>query len=245
MIFRSVLTAAALLVTANGLSACESTQDTSQRLSLNAKKLLNVEGLKVTKQNSQIKVASTATLHDQYGSAVVVNLVNSGKTQLNVPIAIALLGKKKKTIWDNSLAGLDISLISAAVVEPGRSFWVNNQIQSQELPSGSKAKVGISDTPLKAPLPKIVLSKEALNSDVSGAYLGGIITNNSKIPQKRLVISCISTSGSKIKAAGRAIIERLLPAPTKKPNLFRVYFIGNPKGGSLKCQAPPTTLTGE
>ena len=245
MILRFALTAAALLVAIGGMSACESTQDTSQRLSLNAKKLLNVEGLKVTKQNSQIKVVSTAALHDQYGSAIVVNLVNRGKTQLNVPIAVRLLGKGKKKIWDNSLPGLDTSLISAAAIEPGRSFWVNNQIQSQEDPRGAKAKVGISDTPLKTALPKITLSKEALNSDSSGAYLGGVITNNSKIPQKRIVISCISTSGSTIKAAGRGIIERLLPAPTKKPNLFRVYFIGNPKGGSLKCIAPPTTLTGD
>jgi len=245
MIFRLVLVAAALLVTVGGLSACESTQDTSQRLSLNAKKLLNVEGLKVTKQNARIKVSSTAVLHDQYGSAVVVNLTNSGKTQLGVPIAVKLTGKKKKKIWDNSLAGLDTSLISAAAVEPGRSFWVNNQIQSQEVPRSATAKVGISDTPLKTALPKIVLSKETLASDVSGAYLSGVITNNSKITQKRIVISCISSTGSTIKAAGRGIIERLQPAPTKKPNLFRVYFIGNPKGGSLKCIAPPTTLTGE
>jgi len=245
MILRFALTAAALLVAIGGMSACESTQDTSQRLSLNAKKLLNVEGLKVTKQNSQIKVVSTAVLHDQYGSAIVVNLTNSGKTQLSVPIAVKLLGKKKKKIWDNSLAGLDTSLISAAAIEPGRSFWVNNQIQSQEVPRSATAKVGISDTPLKSALPKIVLSDEKLNSDVSGAYLGGVITNKSKIPQKRIVITCLSSSGSKIKAAGRAIIERLLPAPTKKPNLFRVYFIGNPKGGSLKCEAPPTTLTGD
>jgi len=245
MIFRLVLVAAALLVTVGGLSACESTQDTSQRLSLNAKKLLNVEGLKVTKQNARIKVSSTAVLHDQYGSAVVVNLTNSGKTQLGVPIAVKLTGKKKKKIWDNSLAGLDTSLISAAAVEPGRSFWVNNQIQSQEVPRSATAKVGISDTPLKTALPKIVLSKETLASDVSGAYLSGVITNNSKITQKRIVISCISSTGSTIKAAGRGIIERLQPAPTKKPNLFRVYFIGNPKGGSLKCIAPPTTLTGD
>ena len=244
MIFRLAITAAALLATIGGLSACESTQETSQRLSLNAKKLLNVEGLKVTKQNARIKVSSTTVLHDEYGSAVVVNLNNSGKTQLAVPIAVKLLGKKKK-IWDNSLAGLDTSLISTAVVEPGRSFWVNNQIQSQEIPRSATAKVGISDTPLKTALPKIALSKEALNSDVSGAYLGGVITNNSKITQKRIVISCVSSRGSKIKAAGRAIIERLQPAPTKKPNLFRVYFIGNPKGGSMKCVAPPTTLTGE
>lgn len=245
MIFRFALATAALLVAIGGISACESTQETSQRLSLKAKKLLNVEGLKVTKQNSQIKVVSTSTLHDQYGSAVVVNLVNRGKAQLKVPIAVALLGKKKAKIWDNSLPGLDVSLISAAAVVPGRSFWVNNQVQSQAVPRSAKAKVGISETPLKAPLPKIEISKQVLRSDSSGAYLAGVITNKSKIAQKRIVISCVSVGGGKARAAGRAIIERLMPAPTPKPTLFRVYFIGNPKGGKLNCEAPPTTLTGE
>ncbi len=244
MTFRLVLTAAALFAVVAGLAACESTQETSQRLSRNSKKLLNVEGLKVTKRNAKIKVVSTATLHDQYGSAVFVELFNRGKTQRNVPIAVTLLDKKKKKVWDNSLAGLDSSLISAAAVEPGRSFWVNNQIQSPQTPRSAKAKVGISDTALKGALPRIVIKEDGLVDDVSGAYLAGVITNNSKIPQKRIVIYCISSSGNKIKAAGRAIIERLLPAPTKKPTLFRVYFIGNPEGGKLKCLAPPTTLTG-
>jgi hypothetical protein len=244
MILRLTTIAALCTTLLIGVSACESTQETSQRLSLNAKKLLNVEGLKITNQNKTIRVASTQALHDQYGSAVVVNLVNSGKTQLNVPIGVALLGKGKKKIWDNSTPGLDVSLISAAAVEPGSTFWVNNQIQSQENPRSATAKVGVSDAAPKAPLPQIKLTKEKLASDVSGAYLGGVVTNNSKIVQKRLVISCVSTSGQTVKAAGRAIIERLLPAPTKKPILFRVYFIGNPSGGSLKCEAPPTTLTG-
>ena len=91
MIWRLVVIVAAVIALAS-LAGCESTQETSQRLSLNAKKLLNEEGLKITKRNAQIKAVSVASIKDQYGTAVVVNLKNSGPTQLNVPIAIALIG---------------------------------------------------------------------------------------------------------------------------------------------------------
>ena len=245
MILRLLLASIVAAVLAAGMAACETTQQQSQRLSLNAKKLLNVDGLKIAKQNGQIKAVSAAAVNDKYGSAVVVNLVNSGPTQLNVPIAAVMIGKKRKNLWNNSIPGLDKSLISAAAVEKGKSFWVNNQIDLNVAPKRVKAKVGVSSERPKGPLPKLTLSDESFKADSSGVYLNGTITNRSKIVQKRLVISCISTAGGRLKAAGRSIIERLQPAPTPKPTRFRVYFIGNPKGGAMKCIAPPTTLTGD
>jgi len=245
MIMQRALAVVAVTTAAASLAACEATQETSKRLSKNAKKLLNAEGLKVTKQNGQIKVSSTESLSDANGTAVVVNLKNSGATQLNVPIAIAVLGRKKKKLIDNSLAGLDASLISAAAVEKGTSFWVNNQLQTSSKPQSVNAKIGASTERPKGPLPKILLSKLSFKTDVSGIYYSGIITNKSKIVQKRLVVSCVSRVGGRLKAAGRAIVERLMPAPTPKPTPIRVYFIGNPTGGAMSCQAPPTTITGE
>jgi len=94
-------------------------------------------------------------------------------------------------------------------------------------------------------MPVIKLSDESFKDDSSGIYLSGEIKNKSKIVQKRLVISCVSLSGNQLKAAGRAIIDVLRPAPTPKPVRFRVYLIGNPKGGMVQCHAPPTTLTGD
>ncbi len=244
MIWRLVVIVAAVIALAS-LAGCESTQETSQRLSLNAKKLLNEEGLKITKRNAQIKAVSVASIKDQYGTAVVVNLKNSGPTQLNVPIAIALIGKKKKNIWNNSTPGLDTSLISAGVVEKGNSFWINNQIDTNVTPRRVTAKVGASSERPKGPMPVIKLSDQSFKDDSSGIYLSGEIKNESKIVQKRLVISCVSLSGNQLKAAGRGIIDVLRPAPTPKPVRFRVYLIGNPKGGKVQCLAPPTTLTGD
>ena len=232
-------------IAAVSLAACESTQTTSDRLSTNAKKLLNAEGLKVTERNKAIKVAGTSVLKDENGIAVVVDMKNSGKAQGGVPVAIAVKGAGGKEIWSNSTPGLDRSLITAAVVDRGSSFWVNNQIQAVGKPKKAVAKIGPSDTGVPADPPVIKLSKFQFKSDISGVYLAGVVKNTSKLPQKRLVISCVSRSGSTVVAAGRAIIDRLAPDPTPKPVLFRVYFIGNPKGGKVQCISPPTTLTGE
>lgn len=242
---RAAITIMASALAAISLASCESTQQTSDRLSTNAKKLLNAEGLKVTSQNKAIKVTGTSVLKDPNGIAAVVDLKNSGPAQAGVPVAIAVNGAGGKEIWSNSTPGLDRSLITAAVVERGSSFWVNNQIQAAGKPKRAVARIGPAESKVPANAPVIKLSKFKFKSDVSGVYLSGVVKNKSKIPQKRLVISCVSRSGGKVAAAGRAIIDRLAPDPTPKPVLFRVYFIGNPKGGDVQCISPPTTLTGE
>lgn len=232
-------------IAAISLASCESTQQTSKRLSKNAEKLLNAEGLKVTRKNSSITVAGTAVLKDENGIAVVVDMKNRGRPQAGVPIAITVKGAGGKDLWSNTLPGLDRSLITASVVTRGADFWVNNQIQAAGKPKRAVARIGPADTSLPARPPVIKLSKFKFKNDISGIYLAGEVKNTSQLPQKRLVISCVSREGGKVIAAGRAIIDRLAPAPTPKPVLFRVYFIGNPKGGQVQCISPPTTLRGE
>jgi len=55
------------------------------------------------------------------------------------------------------------------------------------------------------------------------------------------VISCVARRGGRVVAAGRAIVDRL-GAKGTKPQLFRIFFIGNPKGAKLTLFAPPTVL---
>ena len=44
-------------------------------------------------------------------------------------------------------------------------------------------------------------------------------------------------------AAGRALVEKLAPEPQKKPTRFSIFFIGDPKGGTLDVRPVPTVLT--
>ena len=245
MRWEQVLLALVLVAAAAALPACETTQDTSARLSKNAGSLLAVKGLKITRENPDVKVESATVLHDPNGVAVVVGLRNAGPAQAAVPVAIDVRDGKGRPLYDNSVPGLDPSLTSLPSIARGeRTFWVNNQIQTATAPRRLAAKVGATRAAAPAALPRIDITKLTYGKDISGVFARGVIANRSKIPQRRLVVACISRNGKKIGAAGRAIVEKLQPAPTPKPVTFRVYFIGDPKGGALSCVAPPTVLAG-
>ncbi len=229
---------------AGGLSACETTQQTSTRLSKDAGTLLHVKGVRITRENADVKVLSETVLRDANGVAAVVSVRNAGPAQARVPVLIAVTDAKGRSLYSNSIPGLDPSLTSLPVIERGeRTFWVNNQIPTAVAPHAVAARVGVTDAPVPRTIPKLEISKLRYGSDVSGVFARGVVTNRSKLPQVRLVVSCVSRRGSRIVAAGRAIVDRLQPAPTPKPVTFRVYFIGDPKGGTVSCVAPPTVLT--
>jgi len=243
MRWERVLAALVLAASVAALPACETTQQTSERLSKNAGSLLAVKGLRITRENAGVKVESETVLHDPNGVAAVVELRNTGPAQAAVPVAIDVSDAKGRSLYDNSVPGLDPSLTSLPAIARGeRTFWVNNQIPTATAPHRVAAKVGATKAAVPGALPKITVTKLTYGKDVSGVFARGVIANHSKIAQRRLVVSCIAIHGSKVVAAGRAIVEKLQPAPTPKPVTFRVYFIGDPKGGTLSCAAPPTVL---
>ena len=242
---RAVCAAVAAALASLSLAACETTQETSSRLAAGAKDVAKEHGLKIGRENRSIAVTGSSVLRDANGVAAVVLLRNSGPAQAGVPIAIALRDAKGRDLYRNDLAGLDGSLTTIAVVPArGRTFWVNDQIQAAAAPRRATAKVGTARRAPSGPLPRMDLRRVAFEHDSDGVFARGIVENRSKLVQRRLVISCISRRGDRILAAGRAIVDRLPPAPTPKPASFRVYFIGNPKGGGLSCTAPPTVLPG-
>jgi hypothetical protein len=99
--------------------------------------------------------------------------------------------------------------------------------------------------PAAGALTKIVLSNIKAGRDEDGNYVKGIVANASSIAQTRLVVSCVARDGDKVLAAGRAVVDRLVPAAeSKKPTTFTVFFIGDPQQAQLVCTAPPTVLSG-
>ena len=228
---------------AAALPACESTQDQSARLAKGASKLLAVQGVKIAHANRSVAVVGRTVLRDANGVAAVVTLRNSGPAQAKVPLLIALRDAKGRTLYSNAVPGLDPSLTSVSAIARGdRTFWVNNQIQAARPPRTLSARVGVAAGRTPAELPQIEVTKLKLLRDTDGAFARGVIANRSKVPQRRLVVSCLSRRGGRIVAAGRAIVDRLPPAPTPKPQTFRVYFIGDPAGGEMRCVAPPTVI---
>jgi hypothetical protein len=243
VIRRAVAAALACACAAMALSACESTQDTSARLSKRAKGLANQQGLRIGRENADVRVRATAVLRDANGIAAVVELQNTGPTQASLPVAIAVDDAKGKPIFRNDAAGLERTLVEMPLLRKGESaWWVNNQVIAAGTPAKVAARVGQARAQAPADTPAIEISNVHTGSDADGVFATGIVANRSKIVQKRLTIFCVARRGGRVVAAGRAIIERLPPAPTPKPTKFTVFFIGNPKGARLEFAAPPTVL---
>jgi len=232
----------ALLAVALVATGCQTTQELSAHRAKNAKKLANQKGLTITRANPTIKVGATDIVQDANGVAAVVEVHNTGAAAVALPVSIAVTDKRGKQLYANDAPGLETSLVSLPYLRKGqRAFWVNNQIPAISGASRVKAKIGVGRGAAAAKVPTFAITRVALGSDSSGGLLKGYIANRSTVEQKRLVISCVARRGGRVVAAGRAIVDRL-GAKGTKPQLFRIFFIGNPKGAKLTLFAPPTVL---
>ena len=236
----------AALLTLVALAGCETTQEKSARLKREGKGLLEEKGLSVTKTNAGVRVLDTAVLHDQYGTAAVVELQNATPRDMaNVPLAIDVRGRDGKTLYRNNAGGLDPGLVSVSLLPHGRRvIWINNQVAAAKPAAGVRVKVGApKQTGVPPKLPDIVVSKIRQDRDADGKFVTGVIENHSTVLQKRLVVYVLARKGAKVVAAGRGVVEKLPPAPTKKPVRFTAYFIGDPTGGRLAIYAPPVRFS--
>ena len=234
----------ALIVLVPVVSGCESTQDRSAQLRKKANTVLSQRTQNVvTRLNPDVKVLRTAALHDDNGSAAVVELRNTSRRALvNVPVAIDVRGPGGTSVFRNDAAGIEPSLVGPAYVPPASQLaWVNDQVNAAGVPRSVVARVGVGHGPLPGSVPSLQVGAPHLETDpTSGVSAVGQITNHSAILQRKLVIYCIATRGGRIVAAGRGGIDRLR---TNKRTRYTIFFIGNPKGARLTVAAPPTTFS--
>lgn len=228
------------------LSACESSQDRSARLASQAKTLKRASGLRIEHRNPNVRVVRTTVLHDANGTAAVADLRNTGRRpQVGVPLSLEVDDAKGRAVYRNDAPGLDVSLTSVPLVGGGRrSFWVHNQVLSPAKPGKARVVVGAATGRAVGTPPRIELLDIHFDRDSDGISARGVVRNRSRIVQKRLTVSCVARRDRRVVAAGRAVVDKLQPHPTKKPVRFAVYFIGDPRGARLECIAPPTVLTG-
>jgi hypothetical protein len=230
-----------------GCLGVETTQEKSAKKARLAKTAITEQkGLSISRANPDIKVQASGIVQDPNGVAAVVHLKNTGKTQAVLPVAITVSDARGKKLYANDVPGLDPSLVSLPVLQAGEEAdWVNNQITVAGKAKAVKAEVGAAKSEPAGALPKITLGRPEIGRDADGTFAKGTVVNESKIVQKRLVISCVARRGGEILAAGRGIVDRLAPAAElKKPTTFTVFFIGDPRSARVTCSAPPTVLSG-
>jgi len=240
--WRIVVGAAALTAVA-ALAGCESTQDKSDRLRKQAKRFVNKQkGVVVTRTNRQVKVTDTTVLHDENGTAVVAELSNSSpKIMAGVPVSIDVKSGANKSLFRNDTPGLEPALTSVAVLPPREDlFWVNDQVPLSGTPKDVDVKVGVARGQAPAKPPKLEVSRPKFQGDpTSGIAAVGYVKNESKLLQTKVTVFCVARKGGRVIAAGRSGIQRIKPG---RRGRYKVFFIGNPRGGRLEAWAPPTVL---
>jgi hypothetical protein len=241
-----ILLATAPLVLGGCLGVETTPEKSAKKAKLAVAGLKREKGLSITAVNQQVRVVRSTIVQDANGVAAVLQLKNTGATQVGVPVGVTVFDAKGNKLYVNDTPGLDKSLTSLPVLAAGdETYWVNNQILVAGKAGKAQGALGAATGKASGALPKIELSGIAVGRDADGRYAKGTIRNASAIAQKRLVVSCVARSGDDVIAAGRAVVERLAPAAdSPKPTHFTVFFIGDPKQAKLTCSAPPTVLSG-
>jgi hypothetical protein len=230
------------LALAGALTGCESTQTKSARLERAAQGAEKERGLVVSRLARSVAVERTTLLQDANGAAAVVELRNRSRRSLvGLPLAVQVRDKARRSLYANDAAGLDSSLVRVpALAARGRLAWVDDQVTLAARGRDVVARVGAGAVTGPARLPRIEVSGMKPSGDASGdlAVVGEVV-NRSEVEQRRLVVFVVGRRGSRIVAAGRAIVARLAPGSRAR---FSAFPIGDPRGAQLAAAAPPTVV---
>jgi hypothetical protein len=229
--------AAALVLAALTLTACESSQQKSARIEKVAKREarqraasrpLAQRGLSITRESKLVRVGATAVLHSSEGAAAVVSLRNVSATALrDVPIEITVKDAHGATIYTNDTPGLATTLVSVPLLPAhSTSTWIDDQVQTSGVPASVSARVGEGER-VSAGIPHLAI--EGAHLAEGGAE--GSVVNRSSIGQRELVIYAVASRAGTIVAAGRAVIP---VAAAGTSTHFQVIFIGDPRGAKLQ-----------
>lgn len=237
--------AAALALAALALTGCETTAEKSAKLEAAAKRAgggaATSRGLSVTNTSRDVTVTATAVLHSSEGAAGVVSIRNNSASALHdVPIEITVKDSHGASLYTNTQPGLGRALISAPVIGAHASMtWVDDQIQTPGAPASVEAKIGQAPIAQGA-IPQLILSSTHLVEDPStGPGAAGTVVNHSAVTQRELVVYAVARRGTRVVAAGRAVVPE---AGANASTPFQLFFVGDPRGARLELSAPATTL---
>ena len=231
-----VLAGVALVAT-----GCESTQDKSAKIAAELGPVKQEKGLKISKRSKDVEVVSATLLTDQAGSAVVVRLRNgSNRDLVGVPIAIDVLDAKGKSVYVNTIPGIEPALAAVPYIPAGGEIdWVHDQILATGVPAEVEVKVGEGGEAFSGEQPQISITEPKLEGDpFSGVLAGGEVENESGGDLDRLLLYAVATEGGRVVAAGRGAIEPFKAKP--KPAPYSIYFIGDPRGAEVTVTKFPS-----
>jgi hypothetical protein len=158
----------------------------------------------------------------------------------DVPIVLTVRDAHGASVYSNTGPGLARSLTSApSLPAHGELTWVDDQVQPAGVPATASARVGEAPA-VPGSSPSLTVTGTQLFEDpVNGIGAQGDVVNRSPVTQTELVVYAVALRSGHVVAAGRALLPQV---PANSTTHFQVFFIGEPRGASLRVSAPPTTF---
>jgi hypothetical protein len=238
---RSSLVVVGVVALAGGLSACESTADKSAKIARQGKAAVQDAGVVSIKRSADLRVARAVVIRGAGGSvAAAVEVRNQGTAaQRDVPVLIDVRDAKGASLYKNDTVGLQPALQRLASVRGHRtSWWVNDQVTVSGTAKSVQARVGAA--PVVASVPDVTIKDPHFDGDTTGRYLTGVVVNAGKTVLTNVPIFAVALKGTRVVAAGRALVAKLPAAGGKKQTHFRLFFVGDPRGARVALTVAPT-----
>jgi hypothetical protein len=235
-----VVVAIGLVGVAAGLSACESTADKSARIAAEGRDAVQAAGTLKIRRNADVHVARAVVVRGAGGTvAAAVEVRNAGgRAQRDVPVLIDVRDAKGASLYKNDAVGLQPALQRLASVRAGASaWWVNDQVTVASAPKRVRAQVGAA--PAAVGVPRVRVTGVHFEGDSTGRYLTGTVVNPSRSVLRNVPIFAVALKGSRVVAAGRALVPKVPAAGSSKKVVFRLFFVGNPRGARIAVTVAP------
>jgi hypothetical protein len=223
-----------------GLSACESTADKSAKIAKEGKQAVQASGTIKIQHNADVRVARAVVVRGAGGTvAAAVEVRNAGaRAQRDVPVLIDVRDAQGASVYKNDTVGLQPALQRLASVSGKRdAWWVNDQVTAASAPKSVRVRVGAA--PPAGPIPAVRVTGAHFDGDSTGRYLTGTVVNPSRSVLHDVPIFAVALKGTRVVAAGRALVPKLPAAGAAKKVVFRLFFVGDPRGARVTLTVAP------
>lgn len=231
-----------VLLPAAGLSACESTADKSARIAKQGQKAIAASATLKIRRSADLRVARAVVVRGEGGAvAAAVQVRNRGASaQRDVPVLIDVRGAHGTSLYKNDQIGLQPELQRLTSIGARRTaWWVNDQVTTAAPPRHVSARVGAAPAAAPGSVPRVRLTGVRFDADATGRYLTGTVVNPSRSVLRDVPVFAVALKGARVVAAGRAIVPKLPAHGSPKKTVFRLFFVGDPRGARVQLTVAP------
>jgi hypothetical protein len=225
------------------LSACESTQQESEKIGREGKQPTAGGGsLKLGAVNHGVRVSDVTLLSSAGRTAVAAKLTGTATCpQLDLPVLVEVTGAHGKVSYSNETGGLEASLQRMALLRPGQGeWWVDDQVLASQSAVGVKLRVGTGSTPRAGSAPATLSTTAPDVTEQGGlSVVSADLVNHSAKAQGKVPVFAVAVRGGRVVAAGRAVVG-VLPGHPGASVPFQIFLVGNATGASIELTAVPT-----